>query len=146
VVVVSEREDAFAGVRAADAEVVHASGAADAHLAFGVEPVVAEAVVAGRVAVAGRGGLRSRAVCLPRRSSLKGAVRAAFVVVLTELIELLLEFGDRSCRWPGREPALQRLVEAFGRSCLGSGGVLGTRSSGGCRVAAGRIRTRCARR
>jgi hypothetical protein len=49
---------------------------------------------------------------------LKGAVRAAFVVVLTELIELLLEFGDRSCRWPGREPALQRLVETF-RLALG---------------------------
>jgi hypothetical protein len=114
VVVVGEREDACAGVFGADAEVVHAAGAAQAHLAFGVEPVVAQAVVAGRVAVAGRGGLRSRSVCLPWRSALKGAVGAAFVVVLTELIELLLEFGDRSCRWPGREPALQRLVETFG--------------------------------
>lgn len=114
VVVVGEREDAFAGVVGADVEVVHPAGAAEGHLAFGVEPVVAEAVVAGRVAVAGRGGLRSRAVCLPRRSSLKGAVWAAFVVMVTELIELLLELGDRSCRWPGREPTLQRLVETFG--------------------------------
>ena len=47
VVVVGEREDAFAGVGGADAEVVHAAGAAEAHLAFGVEPVVAQAVVAG---------------------------------------------------------------------------------------------------
>jgi len=42
---------------------------------------------------------------------LKGAVWAAFVVVLAELIELLFELGDRSCRWPRCEPALQRLVE-----------------------------------
>ena len=48
----------------ADAEVVHPAGAAEGHLAFGVEPVVAEAVVAGRVAVAGWGGFRSRAVGL----------------------------------------------------------------------------------
>ena len=41
-------------------------------------------------------------------------MRAAFVVVLTELIELLLELGDRSCRGPGREPALECLVETFG--------------------------------
>ena len=47
VVVVGEREDAFAGVRGADAEVVHPSGAAEGHLAFGVEPVVAQAVVPG---------------------------------------------------------------------------------------------------
>ena len=45
VVVVGEREDAFAGVGAADAEVVHAAGAAEGHLAGGVEPVVAQAVV-----------------------------------------------------------------------------------------------------
>lgn len=45
-VVVAEREDAFAGVSGTDAEVVHPAGAADAHLAFGVEPVVAQAVVA----------------------------------------------------------------------------------------------------
>ena len=45
-VLVGEREDAFAGVGGADAEVVHAAGAAQAHLAFGVEPVVAQAVMA----------------------------------------------------------------------------------------------------
>ena len=38
VVVVGEREDAFGGRHA---ELVHPSGAADAHLAFGVEPVEA---------------------------------------------------------------------------------------------------------
>ena len=53
VVVVGEREDACAGVRGADPEVVHPAGAADGHAAFGVEPVVAEAVMPERVSVAG---------------------------------------------------------------------------------------------
>jgi hypothetical protein len=44
-VVVGERKDTFAGVFGADSEVVHATGAADAHLAFGVEPVIAQPVV-----------------------------------------------------------------------------------------------------
>jgi hypothetical protein len=55
-VLVGEREDACAGVFGADAEVVHAAGAAEAHLAFGVEPVVAQAVMTGLVSVAGWGG------------------------------------------------------------------------------------------
>ena len=45
VVVVGEREDAFAGVVGADAEVVHAAGAAEGHVASVVEAVVAQAVV-----------------------------------------------------------------------------------------------------
>jgi hypothetical protein len=48
---------AFARVGGADAEVVHAAGSAEAHLAEGVEHVVAEPVVAG-LSVAGRGGSR----------------------------------------------------------------------------------------
>lgn len=43
--VVAEGQDAFACVRGADAEVVHLCGAAEAHLAFGVEAVVAQPVV-----------------------------------------------------------------------------------------------------
>ena len=41
-------------------------------------------------------------------------MRAAFVVVLAELVELLLELGERAGRWAGSEPALQGLVEPFG--------------------------------
>ncbi len=44
-VVVGDGEDLFAGVFGADAEVVHPAGASDAHLVFGVEAVVAQAVV-----------------------------------------------------------------------------------------------------
>ena len=53
-VVVGEREDAFAGVFGADAEVVHPAGAAEAHLGGVVEAVVAQPVVALGVPVAGR--------------------------------------------------------------------------------------------
>jgi hypothetical protein len=61
-VVAGEGEDAFAGVCAADAEVVHPSGSAEAHLAGGGEPVVAQAVVAGGVSVGGRCGFGGGAV------------------------------------------------------------------------------------
>jgi hypothetical protein len=113
-VVVSEREHAFAGVLDAGVEVVHPACAADGHLAFDVEAVVAQPVVAWRLAVARWGGFRGGAVGLAGCSSLQSSVGAAFVVVLTELIELVLELGERSCRWPDCEPALQRLVETFG--------------------------------
>jgi hypothetical protein len=106
VVVVGEREDAFARVGGADAEVVHAAGAAEAHLVFGVEPVVAQAVVAGLVAVAGRGRFRGRAVGVARGSAVQRAVWAVLVVVLAELVELALELVAvramglaRSQRW-----------------------------------------------
>jgi hypothetical protein len=51
-VVVGEGEHAFAGVCGADSEVVYSAGAADCDSAFGVEAVVAQAVV-GRCAPGG---------------------------------------------------------------------------------------------
>ncbi len=51
---VDEGEDAFAAVVRADAEVVHAAGAAEADVAVGVDVVVAEPVVAWRGVSAGR--------------------------------------------------------------------------------------------
>ena len=64
---VGDREDAFAGVVAADAEVVHASGAADADVSFGVDAVVAEPVVVGEASFGGEGFGDGR-VCLGRQS------------------------------------------------------------------------------
>ena len=94
VVVVGEREDAFAGVGGADAEVVHPAGAAEAHLAFGVEPVVAQAVVPlGRGRCCGS-GFRGGAVGLAWGSAVERSVGALFVVVLAERVELLLQLGD----------------------------------------------------
>ena len=113
-VVVGEREDAFAGVCGADAEVVHPAGAAEGHLAFGVEPVVAQPVMTGRVAVARRGGFRGGAVGLARCSAVQSAVGAPLVVVLAELVELALELERLSGWWSGSEPALQGLVKALG--------------------------------
>jgi hypothetical protein len=88
-VVVGEREDAFAGVGGAGGEVVHPAGAAEGHLAFGVESVVAQAVV--RLGVcAGRRGFGGGAVGVARSSPVQGAVGAALVVALAELVELQL--------------------------------------------------------
>src|SRR5947209_18163420 len=125
VVLVGEREDAFAGVGGADAEVVHASGAAEGHLAFGVEAVIAQAVVAGGVRVVGRERFGGGAVDLARRSTVQRAVRARFVVVLAELLQLCLQLGDGPGGWSGREPALQGLVKPLGLA-LGLGVAGGT--------------------
>src|SRR4051794_41776049 len=57
VVVVGEGQDAFAGVGGADAEVVHAAGAAQGHAALGVEAVVAQPGVLPGVAGGGGGGV-----------------------------------------------------------------------------------------
>ena len=89
------------GVGGADAEVVHPAGTAEGHPALGVEAVVAQPIVAGRVTVV-RGGLWGGAVGLARRSALEAAVRAPFVVVLAELVQLGLQLeqgsGDRAGR------------------------------------------------
>nr|WP_259311259.1 hypothetical protein [Capillimicrobium parvum] len=86
VVVVGEREDAFAGVDGAESEVVHAVGAADRHAAFGIESVVAHAVVPWGVSVAGGGGLWGGAVGVAGGAPVQRSVRAALVVVLAKLV------------------------------------------------------------
>jgi hypothetical protein len=93
VVVVGDREDAFAGVGGADSGVVHAVGAADADLAFGVEPVVSEPVVSWWVAGCGE-GFGDRSVGLAGCAAVQGTVRAVLVVVLLEGVELVLELGE----------------------------------------------------
>ena len=65
---------------AADAEVVHAAGAAEAHLAGVVEPVVAQPVVALGVSVAGRERFGCGAVGVGRCAAVKRAVGALLVV------------------------------------------------------------------
>ena len=97
----------------ADPEVVHPAGAADAHPAFGVEPVIPEAVVPLCVP-AGWCGFGCGAVGLAGSSSLQSAVRATLVVVRAELVELALQLGGVPGGWPGREPTLQGLVEPLG--------------------------------
>src|SRR2546421_11105446 len=118
--VVGEREDAFACVGGADAEVVHPSGAAEAHLAFGVEPVVAQAVVPLGVAVGRGGGFGGGAVGVAWGSSVQRAVWALLGVVLAELVELALQLGGAAGQWPGGRPPPPRPVAP-----LGLGPVLG---------------------
>lgn len=97
--VVGEREDACAFVFAADSEVVHASATADAHVAFAVDSVVAQAVVAG-CSGAGWECFEGRAVGVPGGASVERSVWALFVVVVAEFVELSLDlpqaFGGRS--------------------------------------------------
>ena len=96
----------------ADGEVVHASGAAEAHLAGGVEAVVAQAVVL-LGAWAGGCGLRGGPVGLAGGAAGQGAVGALLVVVVAELVELALQLGECSGGRSGAQPALQGLVEAL---------------------------------
>lgn len=116
VVLVSEREDACAGVFGADTEVVHSSGSAEAHFACVIEPVIAQPVVAWWVSVAGGERLRCGAVGVVWCASLERAVGALLVVVRSELLELALQLCDAGGGWPGPEPALLGLVEALGLS------------------------------
>src|SRR5579875_846902 len=112
-VVVGQREDTLAGVCGAGAEVVHASGSAEAHFAVGIEPVVAQPVVALSVPVAGWERLRCGTVGLAWCASAERAVRASLVVVRSELVELKLQIRDGCGGRPGPEPALLGLVEAL---------------------------------
>jgi hypothetical protein len=110
--VVGDGEDAFAGVGRAGAEVVHAPGASEAHLAEGVKDVVAQSVVAG-LSVAGRGGLGEGGVGGGRGAPGEFAVWAVVVVEVAECVELALQFGQGGCWWLGGEPAFEGLVEAL---------------------------------
>ena len=114
-VVVGEREDAFAGVDGADAEVVHSAGAADgssclwcrAGRSGGGSGLGGWPLLAGRLS-GWRG--RRRLGC-----AVEGAVGALLVVVLLELVQLALELGDG--RAAGRA-ASQRCRVWWNRSVL----------------------------
>jgi hypothetical protein len=97
----------------AGVEVVHPAGAAKGHLASDVEPVVAQAVVAGGVAVARRERFRGCAVSVARGRAPERPVRAPLVVVRAELVELALQLAERSRGRSRSQPALQRLVKAL---------------------------------
>src|SRR5262245_46976596 len=113
-VVVGERQDALAGVGGAGAEVVHPSGAAQRHPAFGVEAVIAQPVVPLGVSVVGRDGFRGRAVGVPRGRPGECSVWALLVVMTAERVELVLQLDGGPGWRSGSEPALQGLVEPFG--------------------------------
>ena len=80
---------------------------------FGVEAVVAQAVVAGRVNVEGCGcGLWGGAVGVARSSSVQRAVRSALVVMLAELSSWCCISGR--VRAGGlAQPAFEGLMEAL---------------------------------
>jgi hypothetical protein len=117
--VVDQEQDVGAGVGAADADVVESAGVAEGDGACFVDLVAADAaVVVGAVAfglcfgeaLVGDGGSGPG----------EGAVGAAVVVLVDEVLEEALEVGEGGGGGSGSEPALEGLLEAFDLSA-GSG-------------------------
>ena len=104
-------EDFLAAVSDADAQVVHAAGAADADLAAGVDVVVAQPVVA--VRGGGGPGFGPGPVGLARGGALHCPAGAVLVVVLAEGVELGLEAGQGGGGRLRGQPAFLGLVEPF---------------------------------
>jgi hypothetical protein len=110
---VGDGEDAAVCVAGADAEVVHAAGAAEADLAVVVGSVVAQPVVAGVADGGGWSRFRCGGVGDRGGEPLQCPVGSKLVADALEAVELGLQLGDGGGRWLGCEPALQGLVEAF---------------------------------
>src|SRR6185312_11335415 len=108
---VDESDDAFASMFDADAEVVHSAGPAEAPFAVVGDVVVAEP----EMALAGGSGesFRGRSVGGAGCLAVVAAVRAVLVVVVSELVKLVLKFGNRCRGWSGGEPSFQGLMEPF---------------------------------
>ena len=87
--VVGEREDAFAGVGDPGWEVAQAAGVPERHRAFGVQAVVADAVVAVCAGI-GWDGFGGLAVSVAWSCAVKRAVGALLVVMLAVQVELCL--------------------------------------------------------
>ena len=93
--VVDEGQDAFASVLDADAEVVHAAGAAQAHFSVVCDVVVANPIVG--FCRRGRwGGFGGRPVSGGGRGAVVRVVRSARVVVIAEPVELFFQVADRA--------------------------------------------------
>lgn len=114
--VVDQHERVGSGVGSSDADVVQSAGDAQGDAAGLVDAVVPDPRVTVCVSsTSGRGGFRQRQVagcggCVVRQ----GAVRAAVVVFLDELIQQRLQVLDGG--WLmllGLEPVLHRLLEPF---------------------------------
>jgi hypothetical protein len=100
-------------VGGADAEVVHAAGAAEADLAEAVEVVVVDAVVRPAV-LSGWGGLDGGGIGLGRGGAMERTMGQDLVVDAGEGVQLGLQLGHGGGGGGLRgEPALQGLVEAF---------------------------------
>jgi hypothetical protein len=96
--VVDEDYDIGAGAALAQADVVSAAGVADGDDAGGVDFVVAHPVVR-RDLVAGGEGFGPGVERLDGGASVQRPVGSDGVVVGQEIVELGLQFGDRSSRW-----------------------------------------------
>jgi hypothetical protein len=100
-------------VTGADAEVVHAASASEAHFAVAVGSVVAQPVVAGVADGDGEGRLRCGGVGRCRGEPLQRPVGSKLVIDALEAVELGLQLLQGGGGGLSGEPALQGLVEAF---------------------------------
>jgi hypothetical protein len=99
-------------VGCADAEVVHAAGAAEADLAETVDVVVADPVV--RLAgLSGWRGFDGGTVGVGRSGAVERTVGSDLVVDAGEGVELALQLGYGGGGWLRGQPPFQGLVEAF---------------------------------
>jgi hypothetical protein len=98
VAVVAEHDDMGATQVLGQADVVQAAVVADGDDAGGVDFVVADALVR-RDVVAGGEGFGPGVECLDGGVSVQCPVGSDGVVVGQEVVELGLQFGDRSSRW-----------------------------------------------
>jgi hypothetical protein len=110
---VDDGEDAAMCVAGADAEVVHAAGASDAHFAVVVGSVVAQPVVAVVADGGGESRFRCGGVGHRRGEPLQRPVGSKLVVDALEAVELGLQVGQSGGGGLSGEPALQGLVEAL---------------------------------
>jgi hypothetical protein len=102
---VGEDGDRRTCVGCADAEVVHAAGAAEADLAEAVDVVVADPIV--RIAaLSGWGGFDGGAIGLGWGGAMERTMGPDLVVDAGKRVELGLQLGDGGGGWLSGEPAL----------------------------------------
>ena len=110
-----EDDDVGSGVGSSDADVVQSSLDAQGDAAGVVDSVASDSLVCVGVAGAGRG--RFGQTLVDRRGGRsvgQRPVRAVVVVFVGELVEELLQLGDRGrLRGCGAEPVLHCLLESF---------------------------------
>ena len=112
IVFIDEQDDAFVFVYDPDAEVVHASRAAQGDFPCSIDVVVADAEVS--ISLIDRGKrFRAGAIRLSRSGAVNGAVWALLVVFLPESIALGLQAVQCCCVRLFEEPAFLGLVKPF---------------------------------
>jgi hypothetical protein len=111
--IVDQKEDGCAGVAAPQADVVEPAVVPQGQRAVGIDLVVADQEVAVEEQDAAGGSIGPGRVGLGGGVAADGPVWPDVVVVVTEGVQLPLQFGGGACAGLGGQPLLLGLVEAF---------------------------------